>query len=142
MEAFADKGAQAVKKDVEQSKAAWIGLKDDERTKRTAEADAWATRQVGHRVKCPACDSTAIVVGEPTSAPERTIDEDFITEQQTMLPHRFECVACGLKISGLARLTVVGLGDKYKKKQFFDAYEFYAPDDSYAGYEDDNNEPV
>ena len=49
-------------------------------------------------------------------------------------------IACGLKIAGLSRLAVVGLSDRYKKTQVYDAAEYYAPDDNYAGYEDDNNE--
>jgi hypothetical protein len=46
-----------------------------------------------------------------------------------------------LKISGLSRLTVVGLGDRYKKTQVYDAAEYYAPQDDYFGYDEDNNEP-
>lgn len=53
----------------------------------------------------------------------------------------FQCVACGLKIHGLSRISVVGLGDRYIKTQTYDASEYYAPEDSYEGYEDDNNEP-
>jgi hypothetical protein len=35
---------------------------------------------------------------------------------------------------------VVGLSDRYKKTQVYDAAEYYAPEDDYSGYEDDNNE--
>jgi hypothetical protein len=35
---------------------------------------------------------------------------------------------------------VVGLGDRYKKTQVYDAAEYYAPQDQDAGYEEDNNE--
>jgi hypothetical protein len=140
MAAHADKRAEAVKKDIENSRKAWEALDAAEREKRVAEATAWATRQAGHRVKCPSCGSPALVVGEPTGAPERSINDELITETQTMMPHRFECVACGLKIAGLARLNVAGLGDKYKKTQSFDAYEFFRQDEPWEGYEDDNNE--
>lgn len=142
IEAYADKGAQAVKKDVEDSKKAWAALEDAERVKGVAKAEAWATRDKGHREKCPACESVALVFGEPVGSPEREIDGDFITETQTMLPRKFECIACGLKISGLAKLTVVNLGAKFKNTQTFDGYELFAENpDPYAGYEDDNNEP-
>lgn len=101
----------------------------------------WATRQNGHRAKCPSCSSTALIVGEAVGAPERSIDEDIITETQVLLPPKFECVACGLKITGLAKLAAVGLGERYKNKQTFDAHELYAEqDEGFADYEDDNNE--
>jgi hypothetical protein len=140
--AHADKRAQAVKKDIAAAKKRWAALNDEERSRRSADAEAWATRQAGHRTTCPACGSTALVTGEPVGAPERTIDEDVITETQVMLPHKFECIACGLKISGLAKLQAVDLGEKYKNKQTFDPFELYSDaHDPYAGYEDDNNEP-
>jgi hypothetical protein len=137
-----DKRAKAVLRDVDAYKKKWEALDAAERTKRVAEAKAWATRQRGHRVECPACASPSLVLGEPVSAPERSIEDDEITETQTMLPHQFECIACGLKITGLSRLSAVGLGEKYKTTHVFDAHELYADDDDrYVGYEDDNNEP-
>jgi hypothetical protein len=40
-----------------------------------------------------------------------------------------------LKILGLSRLGAVNLGDRYTKTQTYDAAEYYAPQDDYAGYE-------
>jgi hypothetical protein len=45
-----------------------------------------------------------------------------------------------LKITGLSKLAVIGLSDRYKRTQIYDAAEYYAPSDEHAGYEDDNNE--
>ena len=81
-----------------------------------------------------------MIIGEPVTAPIRRLNEDEITETQEYLPNQFECIACKLKIAGLSRLAVVNLSDRYKKTQVYDAAEYYAPDDKYAGYEDDNNE--
>lgn len=139
--AAADDSAKAVKGEVEAHKKVWQAKRDKERATLSAQASVWATRQAGHRVGCPACASQALVVGEPVSAPVQRINNGEVTETQEYLPNRFECVACGLKISGLSHLTVVGLGDRYKKTQVYDVAERYAPDDDYAGYEDDNNEP-
>jgi hypothetical protein len=91
-------------------------------------------------VDCPACGSHALVVGEPVSAPVQRLNDGEITETQEYLPNRFECVACGLKITGLSKLAVTGLSDRYKKTQIYDAAEYYAPSDEHAGYDDDNNE--
>jgi hypothetical protein len=139
--AAADESGKAVKGDVEAHKRVWIGKTQLERDTLTSQAALWAARQAGHRVECPACKSPALVFGEPVAAPQRKLDGDEITETQEFLPSLFECIACGLKIAGLSRLTVVGLGERYKKTRVYDAAEFYAPEDLYAGYEDDNNEP-
>lgn len=136
-----DDSAKAVKGDVEAHKKVWLAKSDKERATLVAQAAVRATRQAGHRVECPACASHALVVGEPVSAPVQTLRDGEITEKQEHLPTHFECVACGLKITGLSRLTVVGLGDRYKKTQVYDAAEYYAPLDDFMGYDEDNNEP-
>ncbi len=79
--------------------------------------------------------------GPAVSLPKKTIEDDEITEVQDHLPARFECIACGLKISGLSKISAVGLGARYKKTQVYDAADYYAPHDEYYGYEEDNNEP-
>lgn len=139
--AAADDSAKAVKGETEAHKRVWMGKTNEERTTLSEQALVWATRHLGHRVACPACGSQAIVVGEPVSAPARKLKDDAITETQEYLPSQFQCVACGLKIAGLSRLTAVGLGDRYKKTQTYDLADQYAPEDDYDGYEDDNNEP-
>jgi DNA-directed RNA polymerase subunit RPC12/RpoP len=139
--AAADDSAKAVKGEVEAHKKVWLSKDEKERGTLASSAAVWATRHAGHRVDCPACKSRALVTGEPVSAPVQRLSEGEITETQEYLPNQFECVACGLKIAGLSRLAVVGLGDRYKNTQVYDAAEYYAPDDEYMGYEDDNNEP-
>jgi len=140
MDAAADENAKAVKGDVAAHKKVWDAKEESERNELSAAAKAWATRQYGHRVSCPACGSVALVYGEPIAAPVQKLANDEITETQEHLPTHFECVACSLKIAGLSRLTAVGLSDRYKKTQVYDAAEFYAPEDDWAGYEEDNNE--
>lgn len=139
--AAADVSAKAVKGEIEAHMKVWLAKSEKERSTLGTQASVWATRQAGHRLNCPACASQALVVGEPVSAPVQRLSNDEITETQEYLPNQFECVACGLKIAGLSRLTVAGLGDRFKKIHIYDAAEYYAPDDEYAGYEDDNNEP-
>lgn len=140
IEAAADESAKAVRGDVEAHKKVWLAKDDKEQAKLQSQAAVWANRQAGHRVECPACTSQALVVGEPISAPVQKLNVDEITETQEFLPNQFECVACGLRIAGLSRLSAVGLGDKYKKTRKYDAAEYYAPNDDYAEFEDDNNE--
>jgi len=135
-----DAAAKAVEGEIKAYKTVWAGKSDDDRKKLAAQATAWARRQVGHRVECPACECNALVMGEPIAAPKKTIDEDEITEVQQYLPSKFECVACGLKIDGLSKLSVAGLGDAYKKTSTYDAAEYYAPEDGLPDYEPDYND--
>jgi hypothetical protein len=140
IEAAADESAKAVRGDVEAHKKVWNAKPEDERTTLKTQAAVWATRQNGHRVDCPSCASTALALGEPVSTPTQKLDDDEIIETQEYLPTHFECVACGLKVAGLSRLAVIGLSDRYKKTQTYDAAEYYAPADDWSDYEDDNNE--
>jgi hypothetical protein len=141
---LADDAAKAVKGAIAAHEKVWSAKDEEERKKLSAQAALWATRQLGHRVNCPACKGDALVHGEATSPPQKTIKGDVITEKQEHLPSKFECIACGLKIAGLSQLSAAGLGDVYVQTQTYDAGEYYAPTDepNYAEYEDDNNEPM
>lgn len=136
-----DKNSKAARGEVEAHRKVWLAKDESDRDRLGKQAEVWATRYMGHRTKCPACNSNAIVVGESVTAPVQKLQDDEITETQEFLPNQFECIACGLKIASLSRLAAVGLGDRYKKSLVYDAAEYYAPEDMYAGYEDDNNEP-
>ncbi len=80
------------------------------------------------------------MAGPPISEPIRKLDGDLIVETQQHLPAKFECVACQLKISGLAQLSVYDLGTPYKSTSTYDAADYFASDDQYPGFDDDNNE--
>lgn len=136
-----DESAKAVNKAIAAHKTVWEATDATERTKLEKQAGVWATRQAGHRVKCPACTNDALLIGAPITAPIRKLEGDLIVETQDYLPSRFECVACKLKITGLSQLTACSLGATYKSTTTYDAADYYAPDDSFHGYEDDNNEP-
>jgi hypothetical protein len=141
--AFADNAAKVVKATVATYVKSWTDLTQDERAKASTIATLWATKHAGHRVSCPACKSDALVTGEPINAAKKSIDGDVITEKQEHLPSKFECIACGLKISGLSQLTVAGLGDVYVQTQSYDASEYYSSQsEPWDGWEPDNNEPM
>ncbi len=141
IEAAADENAKAAKGDVTAHSKVWKAKPQEERDQLKQSAAVWATRNAGHRVTCPACGSTALVFGEAISAPTQKLKNDTIIEKQEFLPARFECIACGLKVSGYSRLNAIGLGDRFLNTQYYDAAEYYAPEDEWDGYEEDNNEP-
>ena len=136
-----DESAKAVLKSVAAHKTIWEDKPDSDRVKLTRQAITWATRHEGHRVPCPSCGSDAIVSGTAIAAPLKNFDGELIVETQQYLPSKFECVACQLKIAGLSQLSACGLGNTYKATFTYDLAEYYAPNDDYSGYEDDNNEP-
>lgn len=137
-----DNAAKSVAGIIKAHKTVWEGKTQKVREKLIAQATVWAARNEGHVVECPACKATALLLGEPISAPKKAIKDDMITETQLFLPSKFECIACGMKISGLSQLSACGLGDPYKRTSTYDAAEYYALEDDFAGYEDDNNEPI
>lgn len=139
--AAADESAKAVKGDVDAHRKVWEAKGKDEQATLSGQALLWAARQNGHRVNCPACNSTALVFGRAVAAATRKLEEDVIVEKQEYLPTHFECIACGLRINNLSRLAVVGLADRYTNTTEYDAAEYYAqPQDEWDGYEEDNNE--
>ena len=136
-----DESAKSINKEINAHKMVWNGKNSDEQERIALQASTWAIRQVGHRVLCPACGCDAILSGSAIAAPLRSIAKDEITETQEYLPSRFECVACGLKISGLSQLSAAGLGDPYNATFTYDLNDIYVLEDDYGDYEPDFNEP-
>jgi len=137
--AFRDESAKAVMKTIAAHKTVWEDRSGADRGKASNQSAAWATRQKGHRAKCPSCGNDGLLTGSAISEPEQRIEEDLIVETQRFLPAKFECVACQLKIAGLSQLSACGLGAPYRSVSTYNAADFYA--DQYAsGFEDDNNE--
>jgi len=141
IKASRDESAKAIMKSIAAHKTIWETKETAERDRLSKQAIVWARRHVGHRATCPACGNDALVYGTPTTAPLKALKEDLITITQQYLPTKFECVACQLKISGLSHLSACGLGNTFKSTTTFDAADYYAPNDDFAQFEDDNNEP-
>lgn len=139
MAADQDQEAKAVLGEIEAHKKVWDCKDAADKVKLAIAAVSWATKQSGHRVNCPSCGSTAIVVGPPVGDPKMTIKDDLITEVIEHLPTKFECTACGLKISGVIKLTAAGLANRYKNTTTYDAIEYYTGDAEFD-YAPDNNE--
>ncbi len=120
-----DAAAKAVEQDIKAHKQVWQNKTAEEREIALAQATAWAMRQAGHRAECPACGSPSLIPGSPQGAVTTEIGEDMIVQRQTTLPSSFECVACGLRIRGLSKLSACGLGDAFTATSSFSAAEFF-----------------
>lgn len=129
--------------------------KDQEQLKVEAQeyADRFAYRR-HHRVECPSCHCTATVTGEPYGKENIENKEDEIIVRQSILPTKFQCTACELKLNGYNALSAAGVANHYTRKTTYSPEEYYDmihPDDfdkiserfielnpASAGYEWDN----
>lgn len=135
-----DKAAKAVEGTIQLHRANWDKKSADEKGVLIRQAEALASRHIGHRVKCPACSSAALLQGSPVGTPVQTLEDDVIVERQSMLPSSLECYACGLKISGYSKLNACGLGDAFTATSRYGAAEYFDLVDPKELYEDDFNE--
>ena len=126
IDSLEDAAAKAVNQDIKAHTQVWLNRKEEERKKESAQATTWAIRQAGHRVVCPACSSDALLQGNPSGPVATSLDDDDeVVQRQTVLPSSFECIACGLRISGLSKLLACGLGNAFTAKSTYSAAEFF-----------------
>lgn len=125
IESLDDAAATAAEQDIKAHAKVWENKDTLSRNASLLQAQAWATRHAGHRVECPSCNSPALLQGSASGPVATTIGDDEVIQKQTMLPTSFECIACGLKISGLSKLSACGLGDAFTAKTVYTAAEFF-----------------
>jgi hypothetical protein len=140
IQALEDKAAKAVGTTIKEHKTAWHSKTDKERKSLVKQAQALTSRHVGHRVKCPSCGNTALLQGSPLGAPTQRLEDDIITERQSILPSHFECLVCGLKITGYSKLAACGLGDAFTATSQYEAAEYFDIAEAAEMYEEDFNE--
>ena len=125
IDSLADATAQAVQKDISAHKTVWENKSIEERNIAISRANTWAVRQSGHCVVCPSCNSKALLYGSPSGPVNTVINNDEVIQKQTMYPSSFECIACGLKISGFSKLVACNLGEPFTEKNIYTAAEFF-----------------
>lgn len=108
---------------------------DEEKLAKKIEAEKYSNDLVSsghHRVDCPACGCKAIISGEPYGKENvQTIDGEIIV-RQSMLPTRFVCKACDLKLNGYSSLAAADLANYFTRRRIYspEAYfELIHPDD-------------
>ncbi|WP_202596132.1 hypothetical protein [Ensifer adhaerens] len=150
IEALEDHAAKAVEQDIRAHKKVWSNKSETDQEIATEQAKTWATRHAGHRVTCPSCSSSALLQGNPSGVVSTDVNEGEVIQRQTMLPTSFECIACGLRISGLSKLSACGLGDAFTSRSVYTPAEYFdlyteddleqARADAAPVYEEDFNE--
>ena len=143
--ALLDDNAKSVRQTINAHKVIWEEKDEGEREKLTKQAEAAALRSLGHRTPCPACGAVALVKGTSIGSPRTGVEDGYVVERHAMLPAAFACRACGLKIAGYSKLNACGLGDSFTSTTHYDAVDYFGieveDEESYKGYEEDNNEP-
>lgn len=125
IEEFKSSISTTVVRDIEAHKRVWESKDFPDKEEAIIQAQGWATRNKGHRVECPSCKSQALVQGTPKGNVATEIKGDEIVQRQAMLPSTFQCIACGLQISGLSKLTASGLGNTFSAKYTYTAAEYF-----------------
>jgi hypothetical protein len=119
-------------------KKVFEGKEEKERTRLKEEAQKNSDKLSSrghHRVVCPSCGCTATVLGDPFG--KDNIEHGFgeIIVRQSILPTKFNCIACELKLNGYNVLSAAGIGNHYTRRTTYTPEEFYEminPDDYVA----------
>ncbi|RNF31619.1 hypothetical protein NM04_06370 [Massilia aurea] len=125
IDSLSDQAAQSVTSDISAYKKVWSDKSADDKTVSEQRAKVWSSRHTGHRVQCPACSCDALIYGTPAGMVTTRADEDGIEQKQGQLPASFECIACGLRITGYSKLAACSLGDMFTETTRFEPSEFY-----------------
>lgn len=78
-----------------------------------------------HKVKCPACSCVATVTGDVYGKDLIEHGDYEIIVKQTVIPTKFCCLDCGLKLTGYGQLSTAGAGDHYTHRTNYTPEEYY-----------------
>ncbi|WP_420590210.1 hypothetical protein [Bacterioplanoides sp.] len=78
-----------------------------------------------HRVECPACKCVATVQGDTYGREQIENKEDEIVVRQSVIPTKFSCDACGLKLNGYGELMAANVADHFTHRVHYTPEEFY-----------------
>lgn len=81
--------------------------------------------QQHHRVECPACKCVATVQGDRYGREQIENKENEIIVRQTVIPTKFLCEACGLKLNGYGELIAANIADHFTHRVHHTPEEFY-----------------
>jgi hypothetical protein len=108
-------------------------IKEKERLANEAQAESDKLSHRGHhRVVCPSCRCTATVQGTTYGGERLEHKDGMIIVRESVIPTKFSCTACGLKLSGYQELVVAGVGDHFTHRSECspsDYYELVDPND-------------
>ena len=82
-------------------------------------------RSLSQRTRCPACASFGASSGQRVRSSEPIAEEDTVVIRTVVLPTRFACLGCGLRLKNHAELHFAGIGDQFTVNEHTDPSDFY-----------------
>ena len=144
IQAREDENIKLVKELIKKYKKKWKAKEKQEQNELSKQAKLTSTRDIGHRVDCPSCNSIALIEGKTIGLPiSEVIEEEGIRVKQNMQPSSLKCSACGLKIIGYSKLLMCNLGGSYTSTKIHDPIDYFNIDiaEEYLGtMEEDFND--
>jgi len=83
------------------------------------------SHQHHHRVTCPACKCDATVQGDTYGLEQIEHKDSEIIVRQSVLPTKFSCTACGMKLSGYGELTAANVADHFTHRTHYSPEQYY-----------------
>ena len=83
------------------------------------------SHQGHHRVNCPACSCVATVQGQVHGGEQVQLVDRTVITRETVIPNKFGCDACGLKLSSYAALQIAGLAEHFTRRTEYTPEEYY-----------------
>ncbi|MGK9121088.1 hypothetical protein [Olivibacter jilunii] len=97
---------------------------DDLKDKAQENAERLAYRGY-HKVTCPSCESTATVIGEPYGKENIEMKGSEIIVRRSVLPTKFHCSSCELKLNGYNALNAAGIANHYTRRITYTPEKYY-----------------
>jgi hypothetical protein len=121
-----------VKDRISKAKKDFDALEGKDKGERIAKTEAALKRWIsstplGQSADCPACGFAGALHGESLNrGPAKVSEEDgTITREVRVLPNKFRCAVCGLKLDGYQELLQAGLGKVFTTEEEEDPIEFF-----------------
>jgi hypothetical protein len=83
------------------------------------------SHQKHHKVKCPACKCTGTVEGDVYGKIVIQNDEDEIITRQSVMPTKFHCTACDLKLDSYSKLKAADISNHFTHRIHYTPEEYF-----------------
>lgn len=105
-----------------------LPLEQQQERKRTAETEIRNHFNKAKIVKCPVCESNALLSGELISFSDAKLVDSEIRQEKRYLPNQLGCFACGIRINGYPELKTIDFGGQFILEEYLDALDYHGID--------------
>lgn len=115
---------------VQQKKSEFRNLGIEERLERIRDGKEhmkreYVLRSRGKEVSCPACEGSALVIGNLVRSTTPRDNEGEFVQDDVWLPAALRCWCCGLRFTEHAHVSALGFGDQFVTADVLDPKEYY-----------------